>query len=92
MADTKIKKSELKEYGIKLLSKKELLELEAGDYVDCDILLQSLLHLGYRASYENLFADISGFFAVFYIDDEKIGAVEGSEMGHMVRYWNGLVK
>jgi hypothetical protein len=78
---------DLKKWNIKLLSKQELQNLGPGDRVDCDVLLQSLLHAGYNAAYRNLWSGFSGFLASFYINGKKIGIVEGDDFGHMIKEW-----
>lgn len=90
MADVKIPLEQLSELNVKLLSKEKLKQVSPGDWIDIDTLLQSLLHAGYTARYENIVSDSVGFWAVMYIDDEEFGAVEGSDMGHMVRQWGDL--
>ncbi len=90
MAKEMISKEELKEMDITLLSKEELSKINGGDYIDCDALLQSLLHAGYGAEYKNIHTDVNGFLAHFMVDGEYIGAVDNSGGAHMVRDWKGL--
>lgn len=77
----------LVENGIKLLSLDRLRENLIGETIDCDVLLQSLLWAGYDACYRNIISNPGGFFALFYIDGEIIGAVDSFSMEHIVRAW-----
>jgi len=92
MASSKAKfsKQELQKIGIKLLTIEELRKITPGDWIGCDGLHQSLLHNGFKARYKNVVDDKAGFVAKFYIGNYYLGSVEGSDLGHMVREWNGL--
>ena len=68
----------------------ELEKIEAGDYIDCDELLQSLLDAGFNAEYKNIHEDSNGFLAHFFIDGEYVGAVDSNNGNHYIRSWNGL--
>lgn len=89
MASVMFSKAELENMGVKLLSLEELQNVSPGDWVDCDVLHQSLLHSGFNARYENVVSDKAGFVAKFFIDEVFFGTVEGSDIGHMVREWHG---
>jgi hypothetical protein len=84
----KLIKKALKAEGIKLLTKKQLQKVESGNWIDCDTLHQSLLHAGYKVTYENIWEDIAGFIAIFTLDGERLGIVENCGDGHMVRGWH----
>ena len=87
METNKYTKEQIKEYGIKLLTKDELFNLQAGDWIDCDLFLQSLLYAGYKAGYENVHSDSVGFIAFFYLEGikEKFAIVSNEELGHFLR-------
>jgi len=85
--ESKMSMKDIKLFDIKLLSREELLAVEPGAMIDCDRLHQSLLHAGFNASYENICSDAAGSVVLFYNDGERIGVVEGDDMGHMVRCW-----
>jgi hypothetical protein len=85
---SKLSKEDLTTFNIVLLDKDQLKKVSPGDLYDCDILLQSLLHAGYNAAYKNVWTSNTGFFALFYIDGNQMGAVQGSADVHMVMEWN----
>ena len=90
MTNGKYTKEMLKEYGIKLLTKEELLNLHSGEWIDCDVLLQSILHAGYKARYDNVHSDSVGFIAFFYLEGNKnkFAIVSNDGSGHFLRYFD----
>ncbi len=84
----KMSLEEIEKGGFKLRSLDELKEMNPGEMIECDILLQSLLHLGYNAGYKNIMSNAAGFSAIFYLDGEIIGTMDSFGMGeHTVRAW-----
>lgn len=88
LCTSKMSREWLEENGYKLRSLDELKEILPGEMIECDVLHQSLLYLGYDAGYKNIMSNADGFSAVFYLDGEIIGTMDSFGMEvHTVRAW-----
>ena len=67
------------------------IRVEAGEWIDIDVLVELLRKQGLDAGYENIRSWPSGFLARVTVDGREVGLVEGSGFGHLVISWDETV-